>query len=105
MVRNNVCSNNTGTGAGVAAGIYSTGSRHRIEGNHCTSSTGTTALNFGIYITGTDCLVIGNTTGGNGTDGINLAVGNYRAGNLYDSAEGITGGTAGTVPGGADTAY
>jgi hypothetical protein len=104
-VKGNACHNPSGTGTGVAAGIRVEGVRTRVEGNNCTDAQGTTGSNYGIYVSVADCQVIGNTTGGNGTNGINIAAGSYRAGNLYDAAEGIVGGTAGTVPGGADTAY
>lgn len=107
-IRGNTCFVNLGNGTGISAGIYATLPRNTIQGNRCAEHTGSAAQNFGIFIdptAGAGTSVIGNITYGNTNDGLNMPAAAYRAGNLYGTAEGVTGGTAGTVPGGADTPY
>jgi len=60
LIRNNICSNNSNSGNG--AGIHTTGTDNRIEGNNCTGA------RRGIEVGGQGNIVVRNTCSGNTTD-------------------------------------
>ncbi len=68
LIRNNICENNGIFGTG--AGIFASGNKVRIEGNHCTDA------DFGIQVTGAKAIIIGNSCGGNTTANYSIAAGN-----------------------------
>ncbi|MCB2154530.1 right-handed parallel beta-helix repeat-containing protein [bacterium] len=94
----------------IAACIYAYGNGCHIEENYCYLAWGyvtggPTLGSFGIYAPSSvdDVSVIRNRTHSNATSGIQVSTNCYRAGNL--TTDGAAGGTAGTVPGGADTNF
>lgn len=85
IIRNNVCYDNDGKGAGMlSVGIYIYGKGNIIEKNHCSYQSGGDQ-NYGILIdfTSTDNSIVKNTTTFNSTAGIKLSGGgNYYGENI-----------------------
>lgn len=75
LIRGNNCASNNASANSY--GILIKGDHNRLENNLCTSHSSGTG--YGIYLTdqADDCVVVGNTTSNNNTNGINLGGGDH----------------------------